>query len=71
MILSTICFSYFLDFVNAIPEFEKLMPREDFLNPDFFIVEHPTIDLTHRLTVKIFKSNGDKIITVSEQIFWE
>ena len=51
--------------------FEKLLPREDFLNPDFYIVEHPTIDLTHRLTVKIFKSNGDIIITESEQIFWE
>ena len=52
-------------------EFEKLLPREDFLNPDFYIVEHPTIDLTHRLTIKVFKSNGDTIITESEDIYWE
>lgn len=52
-------------------EFEKLLPRVDFLNPDFYITEHPTKDLTHRLKVKIFKSNGDIIITESEQIFWE
>ena len=51
--------------------FETLLPRIDYLNPDFYIVEHPTIDLTHRLTVKIYKSNGDILITESEQIFWE
>ncbi len=52
-------------------EFERLLPREDFLNPDFYIAEHPTLDLAHRLTVKIFKSNGDTIVAESEQIFWE
>lgn len=50
--------------------FDKLLPREGFLNPDFYIAEHPTIDLTHQLTVKIFKSNGDLIIAESEEIFW-
>ncbi len=52
-------------------EFEKLLPKEDFLNPDLYIAEHPTIDMTHRLIVKIFKSNGDTIIAESEQIFWK
>lgn len=52
-------------------EFEKLLPRENFLDPEFFIFEHPTMDLTHRLTVKIFKSNGDSIVAESEQIDWK
>ncbi len=51
-------------------EFEKLLPRIESFNPDFYIVEHPTINLTHRLTVKIYKSNGDTIIAESEKFYW-
>lgn len=50
--------------------FDKLLAREDFLNPDFYITEQPTMELSHRLTVKIFKSNGDIILAESEEIFW-
>lgn len=51
-------------------EFEKILPRDDFLNPDFYIAEHPDIDFTHKLTIKIFKSNGDIIVAESEKINW-
>lgn len=51
-------------------EFEKLLPRVENFNPDIYIAEHPTIDSTHRLRVKIFKSNGETIITESEEIYW-
>jgi hypothetical protein len=60
---------YHFEKFNSV-EFEKLLPREDFLNPDFYIAEQPTMEFNHRLTVKIFKSNGDIIVAESEGIFW-
>jgi len=51
--------------------FERILPREYTLNPDFYIVEKPSLEQTHQLTIKIFKSNGDIITAKSEEIFWE
>jgi hypothetical protein len=51
--------------------FERLLPREDFLDPEFYIAEHPTLDMSHKLTIKIFKSNRDTIVAESVQIIWK
>ena len=50
--------------------FEKLLPRVENFNPDFYIVDHPSIDSTHRLKIKVFKSNGETIMAESEEIYW-
>ncbi|RLD59311.1 MAG: hypothetical protein DRJ05_06610 [Bacteroidetes bacterium] len=51
-------------------EFDKLLPRVENFNPDLYIVEHPTIESTHRLKIKIFKSNGEIIMAESAEIHW-
>lgn len=51
--------------------FEKLLPRVENFNPEFYIVDSPTIDSTHRLKIKIFKSNGETITAESEEIYWD
>jgi len=67
------------DYYDYSPEYLKLNDIElvKFMNPqnfymaDLFIIQRPTKAKEHKLTVKLFKSNGDTITAQSNIINWK
>lgn len=49
----------------------KFMNPQNHYMADLFIVERPTKEKEHKLTIKLFKSNGDTIIAESNMLMWE
>ena len=67
------------DYYDCNIEYLKLnnIDLVKFMNPqnqymaDLFIVERPTKEKEHKLTIKLFKSNGDIILAESNKLIWE
>jgi len=49
----------------------KFMNPQNYYMADLFIVERPTKEKEHKLTIKLFKLNGDTIIAETNILIWK